>query len=205
MDSAERQSLMHRLDEEIRVCVKCPLHASRTHAVPGEGPVPSEVFILGEGPGAREDHQGRPFVGPSGILLVQLLKTAGLTREDVYITSCVKCRPPNNRTPRTIELDTCQENWLNRQLDLVNPRIVVLLGKVAIGQILGRGGQSRETPWPTRSTGRPSIPHDLSSRGGVPGPRDQGQHERGHGQAQATPRMTGPGRGVGPSTDRDRT
>ena len=204
MDSAERQSLMHRLDEEIRVCVKCPLHTSRTHAVPGEGPVPSEVFILGEGPGAREDHQGRPFVGPSGILLVQLLKTAGLTREDVYITSCVKCRPPNNRTPRTIELDTCQENWLNRQFDLVNPRIVVLLGKVAIGQILGEEGSLARLHGQLVPAGRPSIPHDLSSRGGVPGPRDADQHERGHGQTQATPRMTRARSAQEASTDRGR-
>ncbi len=140
MNTAERQTQMHRLDEEIRVCVKCPLHQSRTHAVPGEGPVPCEAFLIGEGPGAKEDRQGRPFVGPSGMLLVQLLKTAGLDRQDVYITSCVKCRPPNNRTPRTIELDTCQENWLNRQLDLVNPKIVVLLGKVAISQVLKEEG-----------------------------------------------------------------
>lgn len=144
MDIAERQTQMHRLDEEIRVCVKCPLHKSRTHAVPGEGPVPSNVFIIGEGPGAKEDRQGRPFVGPSGMLLVQLLKVAGLNRQDVYITSCVKCRPPNNRTPRTIELDTCQENWLNRQLDLVNPKVVVLLGKVAISQVLREEGGLRE-------------------------------------------------------------
>jgi DNA polymerase len=135
---------MHQLDEGIRVCVKCPLHASRTHAVPGEGPVPADVFVIGEGPGAKEDRQGRPFVGPSGMLLVRLLEVAGLHREDVYITSCVKCRPPNNRTPRTNELDTCQANWLNPQLELVNPRIIVLLGKVAISQVLQEEGSLRD-------------------------------------------------------------
>ncbi len=140
MDISERQERMHELDEGIRVCVKCPLHTSRTHAVPGEGPVPADVFIIGEGPGAKEDRLGRPFVGPSGMLLVRLLEVAGLDRQQVYITSCVKCRPPNNRTPRTIELDTCQANWLNPQLDLVNPKVVVLLGKVAISQVLREEG-----------------------------------------------------------------
>jgi DNA polymerase len=80
MDDRERQEQMHTLDEGIRVCVRCPLHESRTHAVPGEGPVPADVFIIGEAPGAMEDRQGRPFVGPSGRLLVQLLQVAGLDR-----------------------------------------------------------------------------------------------------------------------------
>jgi DNA polymerase len=143
MNADERQKQMHRLDEGIRICVKCPLHKSRTHAVPGEGPVPADVFIIGEGPGAKEDRQGRPFVGPSGMLLVRLLEVAGLNRQEVYITSCVKCRPPNNRTPHANELDTCQANWLNPQLDLVNPRIIVLLGKVAISQVLQEEGGLR--------------------------------------------------------------
>jgi uracil-DNA glycosylase len=145
MDIAERQRRMHRLDEGIRVCVKCPLHKSRMHAVPGEGPVPADVFLIGEAPGAKEDRQGRPFVGPSGMLLVRLLEVAGLNRQDAYITSCVKCRPPNNRTPRANELSTCQANWLNPQLELVNPRIVVLLGKVAINQVLREAAGLRES------------------------------------------------------------
>jgi uracil-DNA glycosylase family 4 len=136
MTKQERQKRMHELDDGIRVCVKCPLHASRTHAVPGEGPVPGAVFFIGEAPGAKEDQLGRPFVGPSGRLLNSLLETAGLSREEVYITSCVKCRPPNNRTPHTNELNTCQEAWLNEQIRLVNPHVIVLLGKVAAQQVL---------------------------------------------------------------------
>jgi DNA polymerase len=127
---------MHRLDEGIRRCVKCPLHASRTHAVPGEGPVPADIFIIGEAPGGKEDKLGRPFVGPSGMILERSLETAGLRREDVYITSCVKCRPPDNRTPHRNELDICQATWLNRQIELVDPKVVVLLGKVAMEQVL---------------------------------------------------------------------
>jgi uracil-DNA glycosylase family 4 len=136
MDISERQKLMHHLDAEIRRCVKCPLHASRTHAVPGEGPVPGNVLLIGEAPGAKEDRSGRPFVGPSGLLLERSLESAGLTRGEVYITSCVKCRPPHNRTPHTDELDTCQAAWLNRQIELVDPKIIVLLGKVAMHQVL---------------------------------------------------------------------
>jgi uracil-DNA glycosylase family 4 len=155
MNIEERQKRMHRLDEGIRICVKCPLQASRTRAVPGEGPVPSDVFILGEAPGAQEDRQGRPFVGPSGMLLERLLEVAGLTRHEVYITSCVKCRPPNNRTPHALELDVCQENWLNRQIDLVDPRVIVLLGKVAINQLLAQEGSLRELHGQTiRQNGR---------------------------------------------------
>jgi uracil-DNA glycosylase family 4 len=144
MNKEERQKRMHQLDEQIHVCVKCPLHAGRTIAVPGEGPVPTGVFIVGEAPGAKEDRQGRPFVGPSGVILERLLEAAGLTRDDVYITSCVKCRPPQNRTPHTLELDTCQENWLNRQIDLVDPKVLVLLGKVAIYQLLQEEGSLRD-------------------------------------------------------------
>jgi uracil-DNA glycosylase family 4 len=136
MNRQERRRRMQGLDEGIRVCVRCPLHESRTRAVPGEGPVAAEAFFIGEAPGAQEDRQGRPFVGPSGRLLDRLLETAGLGREEIYITSCVKCRPPHNRTPHREELDVCQQTWLNEQLDLANPRIVVLLGKVAIRQVL---------------------------------------------------------------------
>jgi len=136
MTKQERQRRMYELDEGIRVCVRCPLHQSRTHAVPGEGPVPAGVFFVGEAPGAKEDQLGRPFVGPSGMLLNRLLETAGLNRQEVYITSCVKCRPPNNRTPHADELNICQATWLNRQIDLVDPQVIVLLGRVALQQVL---------------------------------------------------------------------
>lgn len=136
---------MGELDAGIRVCTKCPLHASRTHAVPGEGPVGAEVFFVGEAPGAQEDRLGRPFVGPSGRLLNGLLETAGLKREEVYITSCVKCRPPGNRTPHTGELNTCQQAWLNQQVELVDPQIIVLLGRVAQQQVLQDQRSLRKT------------------------------------------------------------
>jgi uracil-DNA glycosylase len=136
---------MQEMDEGIRVCVRCPLHQSRTHAVPGEGSVPAKVFFIGEAPGGKEDALGRPFVGPSGRLLNGLLETAGLDRQQVYITSCVKCRPPNNRTPHRNELDTCQSAWLNEQIDLVNPKIIVLLGRVAVQLLLQDPRSLRQT------------------------------------------------------------
>ncbi len=138
MDLSQRQCEMRRMDDGIRVCVRCPLHASRTHAVPGEGPVDAPVFVIGEAPGAREDRLGRPFVGASGVLLNTLLGEASIEREALYITSCVKCRPPQNRTPHTGELAACRVNWLAPQLATVNPRIVLLLGAVALRTAAGR-------------------------------------------------------------------
>jgi uracil-DNA glycosylase family 4 len=119
-------------------CEKCRLHQGRTHAVPGEGPADAEIVILGEGPGGVEDRTGRPFTGPAGRLLDSLLRDIGLPRGEVFITNCVKCRPPENRTPRQDELKTCSQAWLNRQLELISPRLVILLGQTATRQMLGK-------------------------------------------------------------------
>ncbi len=91
-------SRLRILEEEVRRCTRCPLHATRTHAVPGEGPEEAGVMVVGEAPGRMEDKLGRPFVGPAGKLLDSLLELAGLSRSEVYITNVVKCRPPGNRT-----------------------------------------------------------------------------------------------------------
>ena len=127
---------MEKMDRGIRRCRACPLHQARTQAVPGEGPVPSRIMFIGEAPGAKEDESGRPFVGPAGRFLSESLATHGLDRADIYITSCVKCRPPRNRTPHADELATCQARWLHRQIDLLDPEIIVLLGGVAVRQVL---------------------------------------------------------------------
>ncbi len=105
---------VEELAAEIRVCVKCPLHSSRTNAVPGEGPAGARVVVVGEGPGRNEDEQGRPFVGAAGQNLDGLLSEAGLSRGDVFITNAVKCRPPENRRPARVELDSCHP-YLRRQ------------------------------------------------------------------------------------------
>jgi uracil-DNA glycosylase family 4 len=133
-DSSEQ---LENLAGGIRRCVACRLHESRRHAVPGEGPVNAEIMVLGEGPGGKEDAAGRPFVGPAGRYLDTLLRGQGIARDRLFITNCVKCRPPNNRTPRRDELKTCTKLWLERQLELISPKVIVLLGQVAARQMLG--------------------------------------------------------------------
>jgi len=133
---------LDKLASEIRVCVKCPLHASRTNAVPGEGSGSASVMVVGEGPGRNEDEQGRPFVGAAGQNLDGLLSEAGLSRADVFITNTVKCRPPENRRPARGELDSCHP-YLRRQIKAISPRFVVLLGDTALREffpVLSLGG-----------------------------------------------------------------
>jgi DNA polymerase len=132
---AERR--LQELAEQIRVCKLCPLHASRTIAVPGDGRSNAQVMIIGEAPGRDEDKTGHPFVGASGRFLNEVLAGAGINREDVFITNTVKCRPPQNRTPRKIEVDTCTSHYLFEQIELVNPRLIMLLGGVAAKKLLG--------------------------------------------------------------------
>ena len=124
---------LEKLAGQIKVCTRCELHRSRTKAVPGEGPTHAELMLIGEGPGATEDKQGRPFVGASGRFLDQLLEQAGVTRADVWITNVVKCRPPGNRDPLTDEVETCTSNYLQHQIEIVNPSIIVTLGRHSMG------------------------------------------------------------------------
>jgi uracil-DNA glycosylase len=124
---------LEKLAKQIVVCTKCELHRSRKKAVPGEGPTQAEIMFIGEGPGARENEQGRPFVGASGKFLDQLLEQAGVTRADVWITNVVKCRPPGNRDPLSDEIETCTGNYLQHQIKIVNPRIIVTLGRHSMG------------------------------------------------------------------------
>jgi len=119
----------------VRLCKKCPLSLTRTNAVPGEGPADAAVVIVGEGPGRNEDLQGRPFVGAAGRQLEGLLRDAGLRREEVFITNVVKCRPPENRRPTGAEADACSP-YLERQLHLLRPTVVVLLGDSALKRFL---------------------------------------------------------------------
>lgn len=123
------------VSDEARACTKCPLAETRTNAVPGEGPPDAAVVIIGEGPGRNEDAQGRPFVGAAGKQLDGLLAYAGLDRKDVYITNIVKCRPPENRRPTVSEADACRP-YLERQLELLRPKVVVLLGDSALKRFL---------------------------------------------------------------------
>ena len=121
------------LYREIADCPNCELARERTQTVPGSGPIPCDLMLIGEAPGKNEDEQGLPFVGRSGALLDQLLADIKLTRDDVYITNVVKCRPPENRDPTPTEVATCGD-FLSRQIELVNPRVIVTLGKFAMAR-----------------------------------------------------------------------
>ena len=116
-------------------CDKCRLNQSRTQVVFGEGPVPADLMFVGEGPGADEDDQGRPFVGRAGRLLDQILEAAGMPRETVYITNVVKSRPPNNRVPHQDEIDACWP-YLDAEIRYVAPKVIVTLGNVPTKQLL---------------------------------------------------------------------
>ena len=127
---------MDSLDEiarAVRDCADCPLHRGRTHAVPGEGSPSAELMFIGEGPGFHEDRQGRPFVGPAGHLLEGLLASIGTNREDVFIANMVKCRPPDNRDPEPPEITACAK-YLDRQIELINPKLIVTLGRFSLGR-----------------------------------------------------------------------
>ena len=118
------------LERACKNCRECSLCETRTNVVFGVGSHDAEVLFIGEGPGAREDEQGIPFVGKAGSLLDDLLAIIGLERQQVYIANIVKCRPPGNRDPQNIEQDACRA-WLDRQIKLVNPKIIVCLGRIS--------------------------------------------------------------------------
>ncbi|HWP45445.1 MAG TPA: uracil-DNA glycosylase [Blastocatellia bacterium] len=137
MGKSKKAARLEDLAAQIRVCVKCPLHESRTVAVPGEGKPSARLMIIGEAPGKEEDETGRPFVGSAGRFLDQVLEGTRLDRDDFFITNIVKCRPPKNRTPKKNEVDTCTSNYLFEQIELINPKLIVLLGGVAAKKVLG--------------------------------------------------------------------
>ncbi|MFH0914424.1 MAG: uracil-DNA glycosylase [Chloroflexota bacterium] len=125
-------SALSELGQQIATCFKCEIAKYRTKAVPGEGAENAEIMFIGEAPGWHEDQQGRPFVGPAGKYLESLLTLIGLKREQVYITNVIKTRPPNNREPLPQEILNCKP-WLDRQLELIRPRVVVVtLGRYSM-------------------------------------------------------------------------
>lgn len=126
-----RLAAMRAIEEEVRACDRCALAQTRTHAVPGEGNLATVVMFVGEGPGFEEDRQGRPFVGRSGQFLTAALQKVGVDRREVYISNVVKCRPPENRDPLPQELEACAD-YLARQIALINPRIIVTLGRFSL-------------------------------------------------------------------------
>jgi len=127
--------LLSAVADEVRVCTRCPLHAGRTLTVPGEGSPLTDVLLVGEGPGAREDATGRPFVGPAGQLLDELLRSVGWARDQVFIANVVKCRPPGNRDPEPDEIAACRP-YLDRQEEALDPAVIVTLGRHSLRRYL---------------------------------------------------------------------
>lgn len=126
-------SALSELYKEIANCRRCELARQRTRVVPGEGAEDAAIAFIGEAPGWHEDQQGRPFVGPAGQFLDELLASIGLKRQQVYICNVLKCRPPNNRDPLLTEIAACQQ-WLDRQLELLRPKMIVTLGRYSMAR-----------------------------------------------------------------------
>jgi uracil-DNA glycosylase family 4 len=132
---AERRAALEAIASEVRTCTRCRLADGRTNAVPGEGSPDTEVVLVGEGPGFHEDRTGRPFVGRAGGVLQELLESIEWRRADVFITNVVKCRPPENRDPEPDEMAACAP-YLERQLAVLDPALVVTLGRFSLGSFV---------------------------------------------------------------------
>jgi DNA polymerase len=135
-------SELTELYAEIKACTLCDLHKVRTQSVPGVGPENARIMLIGEAPGFNEDKKGEPFVGQAGGFLNTLLGLAGLKREEVYITNVVKSRPPNNRDPLPEELSACAP-WLDRQLEIIKPKIIITLGRFSMARWFPGAGISK--------------------------------------------------------------
>ena len=133
---APRQRSWDELSAVMKDCFACPLSQSRTRVVPGVFPASARLLLVGEAPGRNEDEGGLPFIGRSGQLLDQILSEVGLERADLAVLNTVKCRPPENRTPRRAERATCRP-WLDAQVEAIDPRVVVTLGSSALAWALG--------------------------------------------------------------------
>jgi uracil-DNA glycosylase len=135
MNKVSNDSL-EKIASEVIGCPLCKLSRSRRNAVPGDGQLSSKIMFIGEAPGKNEDEQGKPFVGAAGMILNQALEKAGIKRAKVFITNVVKCRPPGNRVPENDERSICRQ-YLDRQISLIAPKIICILGSTAYSSILG--------------------------------------------------------------------
>jgi len=135
-------SELELLAAEISNCTRCLLHRGRTNAVPGAGPADAEIMFIGEAPGFHEDQQGLPFVGAAGRFLDELLEGIDLKRDQVFITNVIKCRPPGNRDPLPEEIEACK-SFLDRQIKLIGPKLVVTLGRFSMARAFPKARISR--------------------------------------------------------------
>ena len=150
---------LERLQEQVAACTRCSLHETRTRTVFGVGNRQADWMIIGEAPGADEDRQGEPFVGRAGHLLNAMLMAIGLQRKQVFIANILKCRPPSNRDPKPEEVEAC-EDYLNRQIELVKPRIILAVGRIAAQNLLKIDtpiGRMRGQRYEHGKSGRPVV------------------------------------------------
>ena len=132
------------LEEACKSCTKCKLCQERNNVVIGKGNKNADIMFIGEGPGADEDKEGIPFVGKAGKLMDKAFEGVGIKKEEIYIANIVKCRPPNNRNPEDEEASCCKE-YLESQINLIKPKIIVLLGNVALKNVLGKVSSNSQT------------------------------------------------------------
>jgi len=132
-----KKEKLEKLNKKIKECKRCSLWQAANNAVPGEGSIYSKIMFIGEAPGRQEDLTGRPFIGRAGELLNRLLNTAKIKREDVFITSVIKHRPPKNRQPQKPEIKACK-TWWQKQIEILKPKLIILLGRVASDTVLGK-------------------------------------------------------------------
>jgi DNA polymerase len=151
------KEVLNQVADEVSICTKCILHYSRKLAVPGEGPANAKIMFIGEGPGFHENEQGRPFVGAAGKFLEELLAKIGMKRTDVFITNVVKCRPPGNRDPLPEELEACSD-YLERQIQAINPKVIVTLGRYSMARFLPNAKISGVHGQAMRVRGRLIVP-----------------------------------------------
>lgn len=126
---------LQEIKQQVIECTKCELSKTRNNSVAGKGNFKSDVIFVGEAPGKNEDLKGEPFIGIAGKKLSMALESAGITRDEVYITNIVKCRPPNNRVPTTNERETCKD-YLKKEIEIIKPKIICVLGNTAFGSLL---------------------------------------------------------------------
>jgi len=148
---------LKKIADAVSDCKKCDLCHSREKGVPGEGPPDAEIMFIGEGPGFHENMQGRPFVGAAGDLLVELLGAIGMKREQVFITNVVKCRPPGNRDPQPEELHACNP-YLEKQLQIINPKVIVTLGRFSMARFILQAKISEIHGQPVKVKGMLVVP-----------------------------------------------
>jgi len=156
---SSQNKLLESIQNQIIDCVLCGLANTRKNAVPGCGRITKKIILIGEAPGKNEDETGSPFVGSAGKILDQALLDARIERNEIYITNVVKCRPPNNRVPTDEEIEICTREYLKKEIDIISPKIVCILGATALKSLLGLKFM---TPYRGKIVDRPPLRYFIT-------------------------------------------